>query len=69
MSIEPSYPKIVDDIQGAFVELDERLSHGSVSSSFVVNVDVCNDNTNSPNTPISHVGYLYLRNTIKSAVN
>ena len=61
MSIEPSYPKIVDDIHGAFVELDEILSYGSVSSSFVINVDVCNDKTNSTNAPISNVGYLYFR--------
>lgn len=61
MSIEPSFPKIVDDIHGAFVELDEMLSYGTVSSSFAINVDVCNDKTNSQNAPISNIGYLYFR--------
>lgn len=61
MSIEPTYPKIVDDIHGAFVELDETLSYGIMPSSFAINVDVCNDKTNSANAPVSNVGYLYLR--------
>lgn len=59
MSIEPPYPKIVDDIHGASVDLNEILSHGPAPSSFVINVDVCDDRTNSPNAPISNVGYLY----------
>lgn len=59
MSIEPTYPKTVDDIHGVLADPNETLLHGPEPSSFVINVDVCNDEINSPNAPISNVGYLY----------